>query len=206
MNILCFGDSNTYGYIPGGLGRYNTEQRYTGILQNILGYRFRVAEDGVCGRTAVFEKDSPGKRGIDCIGMAVKQNKPDILVVMLGTNDCKAKFNADAEKITDGMVQLINTAKFIRPQLKVILCAPVFIGYEALGCSNDYSEKSLLVSRRLPDSYRRIAMQNGYSFLDANMAADADPKDGEHMNEESHTRFAKILAEMVIKLLSDYNR
>ena len=53
---MCFGDSNTYGYIPGGEGRYPWEVRWTGILADRL-YQdgIRVVEEGLCGRTTVFE-------------------------------------------------------------------------------------------------------------------------------------------------------
>lgn len=36
MNILCFGDSNTYGYKPDGTGRFDTNTRWTSLLQKKL--------------------------------------------------------------------------------------------------------------------------------------------------------------------------
>ena len=53
--ILAFGDSNTWGLIPGTGERYPEHIRWTGILRKAvtkLGYT--VLEDGVCGRTTVF--------------------------------------------------------------------------------------------------------------------------------------------------------
>ena len=53
--ILCFGDSNTYGLIPKTNGRYDREVRWTGLLQDALkNDGFRVLEEGLCGRTTVF--------------------------------------------------------------------------------------------------------------------------------------------------------
>ena len=55
---MCFGDSNTYGYIPGGEGRYPWEVRWTGILADRLYQEgIRVTEEGLCGRTTVFEDE-----------------------------------------------------------------------------------------------------------------------------------------------------
>ena len=69
MNILCFGDSNTYGYKPDGTGRFDTDTRWTSLLQKKLGADHRVIEEGLCGRTTVFQDDlREGRRGLDLIG------------------------------------------------------------------------------------------------------------------------------------------
>ena len=54
--ILCFGDSNTYGLIPGTTRRYNRETRWTGILsEKLYDKGYRIIEEGLCGRTSVFD-------------------------------------------------------------------------------------------------------------------------------------------------------
>lgn len=45
-HILCYGDSNTHGYIPGG-GRYDDDTRYTGILAKLLDSDYRIIEEGL---------------------------------------------------------------------------------------------------------------------------------------------------------------
>ena len=57
INILCFGDSNTYGYKPDRTGRYDENTRWTGILQTKLGTQYRIIEEGLCGRTTVFHDE-----------------------------------------------------------------------------------------------------------------------------------------------------
>ena len=52
MRILCYGDSNTWGYIPGVGTRYKKEERWTGILESLT--KAEVIEEGMCGRTTVF--------------------------------------------------------------------------------------------------------------------------------------------------------
>jgi lysophospholipase L1-like esterase len=55
-NILCYGDSNTFGYIPGSGGqRYGRDIRWTGRLQHLLGERYYVIEEGLGGRTTVWD-------------------------------------------------------------------------------------------------------------------------------------------------------
>ena len=55
MNILCFGDSNTWGYKPDKSGRYDENIRWTGLLQKKLGSGYHIIEEGLCGRTTVFQ-------------------------------------------------------------------------------------------------------------------------------------------------------
>lgn len=53
MNILCFGDSNTYGYRPDGTGRFDEKQDGL-LLQKKFGNGHRIIEEGLCGRTTIF--------------------------------------------------------------------------------------------------------------------------------------------------------
>lgn len=121
MNILCFGDSNTYGYKPDGTGRFDTDTRWTSLLQKKLGADHRVFEEGLCGRTTVFQDDlREGRRGLDLIGVTMEMHNPiDLLIVMLGTNDCKARYNASAGTIAKGLAQVIQKAQKTLPSLLI---------------------------------------------------------------------------------------
>ncbi len=109
MNILCFGDSNTYGYCPDGSGRFDADTRWTGLLQKKLGTNDRIIEEGLCGRTTVFSDElREGRRGLDTIGILLESHAPvDLLILMLGTNDCKTRYNASAGTIAKGLEQVI---------------------------------------------------------------------------------------------------
>lgn len=88
--VLCFGDSNTFGYIPGGIGRFSVIERYTGILSTLLWPEYNVVANGVVGRTTVYEDPvREGKRGISDVEESVRSANPDIFVIALGTNDVK---------------------------------------------------------------------------------------------------------------------
>ena len=117
MNILCFGDSNTYGYKPDGTGRFDTDTRWTALLQKKLGADHRVIEEGLCGRTTVFQDDlREGRRGLDLIGITMEMHNPiDLLILMLGTNDCKSRYNASAGTIAKGLAQVIQKARKMLP-------------------------------------------------------------------------------------------
>ena len=102
--ILCFGDSNTYGYIPGGNGRrYGPDVRWTGLLSAWLKPECLIIEEGLPGRTTVFEDPIlPGRKGSDYFYPCLWSHAPlDMLLLMLGTNDCKARFACDSYQIVN---------------------------------------------------------------------------------------------------------
>lgn len=197
--VLCFGDSNTFGYIPGSGGlQYSADVRYPGILQSSLGDDFIVVEDGLSGRTTVFDKDDlPGRKGIDYIVSSVRNSHADILLILLGTNDCKAQFDANAKTIADGMEFLADAAKSVNPDIKIIFAAPFPIGREALVLADYYNEFSITTSLRLASEYEARAKVNGYGFADTSKVVTADPLDGEHTTPEGHRAIAELFAEKI---------
>lgn len=195
--ILCFGDSNTFGYIPGGAGRFDRHTRYPGVLAQLLGADYTIAEDGVCGRTSIFEDAfCAGRCGITDIRDAVRAARPAVLLLMLGTNDCKAQFASDAAGIARGMEQLALAALTEQPDLHVVLVSPVLIRPEALACG-DYDAASLTASQGLAAAYAAVATRRGWGFYDAARVAVASPVDGEHLTAQGHAALARDLAAMV---------
>ena len=93
INILCFGDSNTFGTNPAG-GRWPLEVRWTGVLQQLLGPGYRVIEEGCGGRTTIFEDElERDKNGRAQLRVALRSHRPlDLVILMLGTNDMKHRF------------------------------------------------------------------------------------------------------------------
>lgn len=90
--ILCFGDSNTYGLIPGTEGRYPWGVRWTSLLEEMVNpSQYRIVEEGLCGRTADFSDLSrAGRKATDSFSMILESHQPlDTVILMLGTNDCK---------------------------------------------------------------------------------------------------------------------
>lgn len=107
--ILCFGDSNTHGYMPGLGTRYPIDQRWSGLLGKLLGDGYHVVEEGMDGRTTAFEDDlQPWRSALGYIGPCVKTHAPlDLIIIMLGTNDSKTRYGVSAEEIGFGMQELI---------------------------------------------------------------------------------------------------
>ena len=121
--ILCYGDSNTWGFDPAGPPnpqrhptRLPEHDRWTGRLQQALGHaRFHVVDEALNARTTVFDDPtSPCFGQYDCSGRTylmpcLHSHKPiDLVVLALGTNDMKSYFNASPEAIAGGMAVLVN--------------------------------------------------------------------------------------------------
>ena len=103
--ILCYGDSNTHGYDPNTLGRYPKEKRWTSILQSLLGPEYDVINEGLNGRTTAFDREGePYKNGYAHLIPILYTHRPlDMVVFMLGTNDCTAALHKDIKDIMEGM-------------------------------------------------------------------------------------------------------
>ncbi len=202
--IVCFGDSNTYGYIPGEGGRYPSEIRYTGILAALLApYGYCLSEAGVNGRTTVFDDNTaPQRNGSKELGSILRENDPaDVFVIMLGTNDCKTRFHADVAAITEGMEILVSMIRVFDSRIRILLTAPPAIDPSVrIGMFREnFDEESIAKSRQLGEAYRELAYRTGCDFLDASKVIHTDPKDGIHLSAEAHAGLAHAIAHSLLK-------
>lgn len=208
IRILCFGDSNTYGYKPDGTGRFDEEIRWTGIIQKKLGTSYRIIEEGLCGRTTIFEDALRiGRRGVDLIGTLVESHNPiDILVVMLGTNDCKTRYGASAAVIAKGMEQVIEQAKAkASKNIKILVISPILLGKGVgeEGYDLEFDHNSEIVSSRLASEYAKIAHKNHYYYLDASQYASPSLTDREHLDETGHQKLAEAIYNKLTAILKE---
>lgn len=202
IRILCYGDSNTFGYIPGRGGRYNCHTRWPGRLQELLGSEYQVMEEGLCGRTTAFEDvTEPGRNGLDRIRDAVERSLPlDVLVIMLGSNDCKAQFGASAQEIAGGLEQVAAQARGGEASgFRVLLVAPAAMTDRVMhsGFGSEFDQRSIKVSKELAEAYEALAGKCGCDFLDGSKVTQVSEIDGLHLDAEGHGR----LAEAVVKYL-----
>ncbi len=102
--ILCYGDSNTHGFNPATQGRFSLSERWTGVLMRELGSDYHVIEEGLGGRTTVW--DDPimeSRNGRDYLLPCLWSHKPlDLVIIMLGTNDLKDRFSLTPFDIAAG--------------------------------------------------------------------------------------------------------
>lgn len=162
--ILCFGDSNTYGLIPGTTRRYNRETRWTGILsEKLYDKGYRIIEEGLCGRTSVFDDATrDGRNGAKVLPMLLETHTPlDQVVLMLGTNDCKIYNHASAERIGKGIEKLIQQIKKHDPTIDILLVSPIELGEDVWkpGFDPEFDQHSVKVSKQLKQTYLKDCME-----------------------------------------------
>ncbi len=204
--IVCYGDSNTWGFDIRTQQRFNDEERWTAILQEKLGCDYIVQEEGLCGRTTVFEDPlHEGLNGLYHFSTILESHNPiDLLIIMLGTNDCKQRYSASPENIADGLDRLIDKAKILsvwRKESKILIVAPVhiregcysamFAGEMGAGCV----EKSV----KLPSLYQKKAVQKQCLFWDCNEKIIANDIDFMHFSHQGSVIFANEIAKIIIQ-------
>jgi lysophospholipase L1-like esterase len=203
ITLLCFGDSNTWGYAPLTGERYAWRERWTGRLQLALGESGRIVEEGLNGRTTVWDEPfRPGRNGSRVLEILLASHKPvDWLLLMLGTNDLKRIYRATAADAALGMARLIELAR--RGQTgprggepRILVIAPPPMGALSERMRQNFSPESIVESRALAEHFQRVAAETGCSFLDAGrIAAMAPDGDGVHLGREGHAAIARRLAE-----------
>lgn len=205
-NVLCFGDSNTWGFNPVTHDRYDYRDRWTGIVQNRLGNEYRVIEEGLNGRTTVWPDPIEGyKSGREYLIPCLETHRPlDLVIIMLGTNDLKKRFSLSAFDVAAGISSLLDVVGKSRsgyndkaPQ--ALLISPILIGDLTESWLSDMfgGEAATETSRRLAGQYSRIAESFGCSFLDASLIAAPSPSDGIHLDKEGHQKIGEAIAEKV---------
>ena len=176
-HILCLGDSNTHGYCadPADCAdhgiRFNEEERWTCRLQTALGSDYLVTEEGLSGRTTVFV--DPIHESMDALSVAYALLKSheviDLLIIMLGTNDVKERFGANAACIAAGLERLILKCKSVdcwgakAPNILVVAPPRIKEGFHDPVMGEGCVERSAGVA----EQFRVIAERQGVHFLDA---------------------------------------
>ncbi|WP_417687428.1 SGNH/GDSL hydrolase family protein [Roseibium sp.] len=210
LSVVCFGDSLTWGFRPGVRTRYGFSTRWTRVLQQELGDGFHVIEEGLNGRTTVFEDPVRGdKNGLAHLATVRKAHMPiDILVIMLGTNDLQSRFNMTAGTIGSAMSRLIEAARtenLADPDSrapKVLLMSPPSLGdFTNSPLEAMYGEQSIAESKKLKDVYAVLAEQYGAAFFDAGSVVRVSKIDAVHWDEDMQAPFGKAVAGEVRKLI-----
>ncbi len=204
--ILCFGDSNTYGYDPKG-GRYDENTRWTMRLQKNLGANYTVIEEGFNGRTCVMDDPTEGgyKSGADYLPPCLMSHNPlDAVVIMLGSNDAKKRFGLEPMTIGEGMMQLIRltrlyglTADGSSPKILIVAPPPIRDCLEKTRYRDCFGPDAIRITKGLSAEYARIARLLRCEFADAAQFATLSESDSLHFTQEDHIRMAEGMTKKI---------
>ena len=216
--IVCFGDSNTWGYDPVNHVRYDESTRWTMVLQNLLGENYQIIEEGQNGRT--IANPDPWEWGTKCgldyaLPMIETHNPFDLLIIMLGSNDLKKKFSLPAPDIAGSLQNMLMKIKgYVTyqlgcPDLKILVVSPPALG-EDLGHSAFApffdAEDAIKQAKELPNWYELVAQQFGCEFLNATELVCGSEADQLHLSPENHRKLAQAMKVKIEEILESNER
>ncbi len=207
-NILCFGDSNTWGYTPGSGIRYAPEVRWPGVMAAELGDSFLIHEDGLSGRTTAFDFPwADCRNGMTALPYALFSQKPlDLLIIALGINDLTVVDSSYSARSTAGLIRKARMLQAVPDSagpiftgevtILVLAPAPVHPDYDRMYGTSYYEE-----SCKLAAQYEAMASENGVFYLNAGDYASASPIDCVHFSAETHRALGLAVARKVKEIL-----
>ncbi len=200
--IVAFGDSNTWGYDPAGGQRHARGVRWTGVMAAALGPEHQVIEEGLGGRTTVFTDPlEPDRCGADYLPPCLRSHAPlDLVIIALGCNDMKARFNVSAAEIAVGAERLVMMAQAeaVGPNgapPRILLVAPPPIA--KLTAFADMFRGAEPKSRAIAAAYTEVAERRRIGFVDAGQFIHCSDLDGIHYEADQHALLGRALAEAV---------
>lgn len=197
-NILCYGDSNTWGYVPGVGIRHPKQVRWTGVLAAELGEGYTVIEDGINGRTTVWDDPvNQCRNGLHSLGYSLYRAKPlDLVIVMLGTNDLNY---TDAQGYYEGISMLAKrilganrsfpgTSDVFLSESRILLVSPIELTPDM---------PAFKESLKFPEYTAQAAEALNVPWIDGAAFAKPSHLDGCHMDAENHGRLGRAVAQKV---------
>jgi lysophospholipase L1-like esterase len=204
--ILCYGDSNTWGSDPLTGERLDDQTRWTRVLAHALGPGYEIIEEGLGGRTTVWDDPIEGyKNGYTYLMPCLETHQPlDLVVIMLGTNDLKKRFSLTAYDIAQGAGVLVTAVQKSAAGREAQAPAVLLLAPPPVSKLTDYAEMfedAPEKSKRLGERFRQVAQELGCTFLDTSSVIESSKVDGIHFDPQEHAKLGRSLAGLIKPLL-----
>lgn len=186
MKIVCYGDSNTYGWDPRSFSGNRYAHPWPELMAEMTGHD--VTNCGEPGRTVPCREEH-----LKWFARDVKAAAPDLLIIMLGTNDLFYTLAPTADRVADRMRNMVRYAirNELAERILLLSCACIAIPEEGYG---DMLEE-------MSERYREIAEEEGIRFADPFRWEIPLAYDGVHFTEEGHRIFAERISKSVKTVL-----
>ncbi len=201
VEIVCFGDSNTFGFNPKNGKRYDENTRWSGILKCKLKAKYNVIEAGCNNRTCYsINPDSEELTGFKILPKYLKPTT-DYIILAVGLNDLQKFYSSSDDEIRKGILNLIEIARKISPQGKIIILAPsrikenILNSYFAMLFNKEAIEKSIKMNK----IYVEVAKENNCEIINLDTHVQPSDIDGLHYLEEEHKKIAEIIINKCFK-------
>lgn len=198
--ILCYGDSNTFGFNPTDYSRYDENTRWTGVLQSNLGDKYKVINEGANNRNGFV----PNPQGdfysaqIHYPELISNSENIDIIILAIGTNDLQFSYNANSNNFEQGLENLILISK--KKTDNIIIIPPVILSENILNgfFKIQFDKTSILKSQTIGEIYYKLAKIHNCRIFDINEFAKPSETDGLHYSKESHKLIADKLTKFIL--------
>ena len=215
-NILIFGDSNSWGYVDEDNGK-RYESRWPIIFEsnlNKVGIDCKIIEDALPGRTTNIDDGEDGKHlnGATTFKSTLLSHSPiDIVIILLGTNDLKARFARQPKDVANGVLDLISIANDTNSgegtwhdekKSEVVILIPPILGKLSVDESwINYKEwiGAFEKSKKLNEFYKDMCKEKKFEFIDTNEFIVSSENDPIHWSKRTHKNFGEILAKIFVK-------
>ena len=197
--ILCYGDSNTFGFNPFDSSRFDEKTRWTALLQENLGSDFEIIEEGACDRTGIADNDKgflySAQRHFP--KTITKTKNVDLLILAIGTNDLQFKYDLTVHQFENGLEKLIVTAK--NNVRRIILIPPVILHENVLEgfFKFQFDETSVSKSKKVGKIYKKLSNIYGLNYFDINDFVKPSNTDGLHYDSEGHKIISTKLSDYI---------
>ncbi|MGY8838858.1 MAG: SGNH/GDSL hydrolase family protein [Enterobacterales bacterium] len=207
-NILCFGDSNTWGLNPVTGKRFDENTRWTSLLNKNLGCAFSVIEAGQPNRTLVHNPPFDGVlSGVSYLKPYLEAHRIDFIIIALGTNDLKKRFNLTPSLIADGLNDLINSIHIYYHQGSTLKSPKIIIASPPkIRITEQYSriyEDADIKATELSSAFKSVAANNKCTFIDFNTFINVTTDDGIHFESSQHLTVSTKITQLVRNLLNN---
>lgn len=211
--ILAFGDSNTWGWDPSNdlksaPCRWDDAVRWTGVAQAELGDDFEVINQGLNGRTTVWDDPIEEYRcGKDQLPAILDTAAPiELLVIMVGTNDLKIRFGLPPRDVAQGAAVLVQRAQarkeaFVDGKVNILLICPPRLGPVSRTIMGPCFGGSEAKSAQMHPFFEDVANKAGISYLNADEIIHSSDLDGLHLDADQHEILGKAIAAKAREIL-----
>ena len=208
--VLAYGDSLTWGSVPGKAERHARADRWPDVLATALGDRVHVVSDGLRGRSTAYDEHLADcdRNGARILPTTLYAHAPvDLVILMLGSNDLKPGVAGTAIAAMQGMRRCVEIVKTHSARMagvepaEVLIVAPPAIVETADPFYAGMLAGGVEQSAMLASLYADLADEMECGFFDAGSVAQASPVDGIHLDAASSRAIGKALAPMVHVML-----
>jgi lysophospholipase L1-like esterase len=209
-HIFVYGDSMSWGIVPGSRRRLPFESRWPGVLEGDLrraGVDVRVAEDCLNGRRTVWEDPfKAGRNGRLGIEQRIEAQSPlDLVILMLGTNDFQAAHQNLAWHSSQGLASIVGAIRTApiepgMPAPPILIVSPPPVSIPS-GLMAEKFHGAAERGKGTAEAYKRVADELGCAFFDGGTVCRTSPVDGVHLDEADHRALGLGLAPVVRALL-----